>query len=433
MLLRVFYLNKMSIEEIYSLYKEYPFVCTDTRNITNNSIFFALKGGNFNGNKFAEQALSQGCAYAIIDEAEYSHIPKTILVKDVLTTLQELSAFHRRTFKIPVIGITGSNGKTTTKELINAILSTQYNTFATRGNLNNHIGVPLSLLEVNPKHEIAIIEMGANHVGEIQFLSGLSTPDYGLITNIGKAHLEGFGSYENVIIAKTELYQNILKRGGKIFINNDNNILTSNSGELEKITYGQKESNFVSASLNENSESLSLRYKNLEIKTQLVGSYNFENALSAIAIGKYFGISDSNIKKALEEYSPTNNRSQLIKKESNTIIMDAYNANPVSMQAALRNLNSLSAKKVAILGDMKELGEYSYKEHKDIVDLLIKHEIEAYLVGKEFSNLEQERFETFENVDDLCEHLKSFPIQNATILVKGSRGIKLESVVNVIE
>lgn len=424
----------MTIEELYSIYKSHPFITTDTRNILTDSLFFALKGDNFNGNKFAEDALAKGCSYAVVDEKEYVTNENILLVDNVLKTLQELAKYHRSTFKIPVIGITGTNGKTTSKELINAVLSTQYNTFATKGNLNNHIGVPLSLLSVTPKHEIAIIEMGANHVGEIEFLCNISNPDFGIITNVGKAHLEGFGSFENVIKTKTELYQSIVKHKGKLFVNADNPILTDKASGIDNIYYGKDENNFVSGNLLENEETLTFTYNKNTIKTNLVGNYNFENALAAIAIGKYFGIDDNNIKSALESYTPTNNRSQLIKKGSNSIIMDAYNANPVSMKAALLSLaKNLNSKKLAILGDMRELGKYSNDEHKQIIDLLSELNINAYLVGPEFSKVEQSSFKTFENADQLSQFIENGKIEDTLLLIKGSRGIKLETVLESIQ
>ena len=420
----------MSIEQLYSIYLNNPEISTDTRNILPSSIFFALRGDNFNGNKFAQQAIEKGASYVVIDEREYYIKGKTILVDNVLETLQELAKYHRSKFKIPVIGITGSNGKTTTKELINSVLNTRYKTFATKGNLNNHIGVPLSLLEVNGSHEIAIIEMGANHVGEIEFLCEISNPDYGLITNIGKAHLEGFGSFENVVKAKTELYASISNKKGKLFVNKDNPILMQNSKSIERLTYGKDKSNYINATLIEG-PNLSLEFDSLTIKTQLVGSYNFENALAAIALGHYFGVDSANIKEALENYTPNNNRSQLIRTAKNTVIMDAYNANPVSMEVALVSLEKNIGDKIAILGDMRELGEYSLAEHTSITESLESKGLKAYLVGEEFSKV-QSKFTTFKSVEELQLHLDQNQIVSNTILIKGSRGIKLETILNCL-
>jgi UDP-N-acetylmuramoyl-tripeptide--D-alanyl-D-alanine ligase len=418
----------MTTEQLYAIYTEYPIIATDTRKISPNSIFFALKGENFNGNKYAQSAIEKGSKYAIVDEPEYAISENIILVTDVLECLQDLSQYHRSQLKIPVIGITGSNGKTTTKELINTVLSTQYTTFATEGNLNNHIGVPLSLLKISNKVEIAIIEMGANHVGEIEFLCSLSQPDYGIITNIGKAHLEGFGSFENIIKTKTELYTSIKSKKGKIFINSDNSILLDNATLLNKVTYGSSSENNTSGRLEQKTTTLTFTYNNTLIHTKLVGNYNFENALAATAIGAYFGVSDNNIKLALENYIPVNNRSQLIMRESNTVIMDAYNANPVSTKMAIESLLSLEAEnKLAILGDMRELGEYSAEEHKTIVDLLIANKINALLVGDEYSKVRQDKFNTYSNAQELSEYLKNNKVENTTILIKGSRGIKLET------
>lgn len=418
----------MDIEELYKVYLENPVICTDTRNIEPNSIFFALKGENFNGNKFAQDAINDGCSFAVIDEKEYAVREDCILVDNVLETLQQLAKHHREKLTIPIIGITGSNGKTTTKELMHAVLLEKYNAFATRGNLNNHIGVPLSLLSVKPEHDIAIIEMGANHVGEIEFLCGLSQPDYGIITNIGKAHLEGFGSYENVIVAKTELYHSIRsKEQGRLFVNSDNDLLMAHSVGLNCIYYGTDKDAYVSASLIEGKDKLTFLYEGRKVVSNLVGEYNFENALAAIAVGKYFDVPTDKIIKAINEYEPTNNRSQLVKTKSNSVIMDAYNANPVSMKAAILNLSSQVGSKLAILGDMRELGEYSEKEHSDILELISNAGIDnAILVGKEFFNISDKRYPTFKTTEEAKEYLQANKVTGSTILVKGSRGIKLE-------
>jgi UDP-N-acetylmuramoyl-tripeptide--D-alanyl-D-alanine ligase len=429
----------MTIEEIYKIYQSYPLISTDTRKITNASIFFALKGENFNANVFAEQAIHDGAAYAVIDEIQYQKNDKFILVDDVLKCLQQLAVYHRNTLNIPVIGITGTNGKTTTKELINAVLSKKYLTLATTGNLNNHIGVPLSLLAVNHTHEIAIIEMGANHIGEIAELCDIAQPDYGIITNIGKAHLEGFGGIEGVIETKTALYKAVQKKHGKIFINADNELLMQLAQGIDRISYSlSKQADCLGTSVEAN-PFVKLKYKckdvEDEIQTQLVGIYNVENILAAISIGMFFKVDASAIKNALYNYQPSNSRSQVMKTKSNTIVLDAYNANPSSLEAAILNFSSIETEnKLLILGDMLELGDYSKAEHSHIINLIEANNFQnVILIGKEFSDVcHNPRWNIFLNVDLAKEWLITHKISNAFILLKGSRGIKLEKLLDTL-
>ncbi len=442
------------ILKIYSLFREFPNVITDSRKASSNSIFFALKGEKFNGNKFAESALEQGCNHVVIDEVKYYKGEKYILVKDCLKALQELAQFHRQYLKIPFIAITGSNGKTTTKELIKGVLSKKYKTLATAGNLNNHIGVPLTILSITSDIEIAVIEMGANHIGEIAMLCEIAQPDYGLITNIGKEHLGEFGGMEGVIKAETELYQFIWKNNRKIFINADDELLMSHSENMERISYGRNKNEFCSCSLpyanfylkvgfvRWNTDSVTLFGENEIISTRIIGKYNFENISAAICIGKYFGIDAKKIKEAIEEYIPSNNRSQIIQTNTHTLILDAYNANPSSMQAAIENFSDMDGKeKWLLLGDMFELGEYEIQEHKNILKLISEKKFQnVILVGEIFSKAFLELKTSFPNLflfkdsDALAEKLKSqSPIKDSSlILIKGSRGIKLEKVVEYL-
>ncbi|MEI6822543.1 MAG: UDP-N-acetylmuramoyl-tripeptide--D-alanyl-D-alanine ligase [Bacteroidota bacterium] len=428
----------MLIKELYQIFLKHPQVSTDTRKIIKDSIYFAIKGKNFDGNLFASSALENGAAFAVIDnEKYYIDNGKYILVKDTLATLQQLALNHRQNLNILIIGITGTNGKTTTKELINVVLSEKYNTLATIGNLNNHIGVPLTILGITKDTEIAIIEMGANHVGEIGELCKISQPDYGIITNIGKAHLEGFGSFEGVIKAKNDLYIHIKDKKGKIFINSNNELLMNLSKDIDKITYGTSDTDFCCGeiiSANPNVE-ISYRYNDLDFnfKTNLVGSYNFENIMAAICVGIYFNVDHHLLKKALETYVPTNNRSQVVKTEHNTLILDAYNANPTSMEQAISNFAKMDTNnKVLIIGDMLELGSYSLDEHQSILNLIEKDNFQnVILVGKDFKTVNK-NFLSFTTSDEAREWLKNNPIINSTILIKGSRGIKLEKIIDAI-
>ena len=430
------------IHSLYSLYKQFPNVITDSRKASANSIFFALKGGNFNGNRFAEIALNQGCTYAIIDEEKFFKDERYILVKDCLKTLQELGQFHRQHLKIPFIGITGSNGKTTTKEIIKNILSKKFKTHATSGNLNNHIGVPLTLLSITQDIEIAVIEMGANHMGEIKMLCEIAQPDYGLITNIGRAHIGEFGSFENIVKAKTELYDFVRNKKGKVIINGENDLLTKNSDGIEKITYGSSSDNFSKCELVDANPNLKVKYEKEIISSNLIGKYNFENVSAAICVGKYFGVDIKQIKNAIEEYVPSNNRSQFVQTKHNALILDAYNANPSSMKVAIENFSEMRGEnKWLILGDMLELGKYEIEEHKNILMLLSVNKFQnLILVGERFlkavteSKVSFSQLFLFKNSDELAGKLKSnSPIENSSlILIKGSRGIKLEKVVEFL-
>ena len=422
----------MNIKEIYSVYLEHSTICTDTRKIVKDSLFFALKGENFNGNTFADKALELGCSFAIVDEDIDFKSDRIIKVDDVLTCLQDLARYHRDQIKIPIIGITGTNGKTTTKELIFSVLSTKFKTFATAGNLNNHIGVPLSILSIKDEHEIAIIEMGANHPYEIAFLCTISKPNLGVITNIGKAHLEGFGNIETVTETKKALYNHLNANDGIIFYNQSNDILSKLEKTCKTFSYGSVDSDnkgeLISSSPYLVLELLSKK-GHLLVKTNLIGSYNFENVMAAVSIGHYFDIDDMNIKKALENYIPSNHRSQLIKTENNTIIMDSYNANPTSMKAAIENFTNMTFKnKSLLLGDMFELGENSDDEHRNIIKLIEDGTYtNIFLVGNHFFNIDSSiSIHKFEETNQLLEYLSENKILDQIILIKGSRGMKLE-------
>jgi len=433
----------MTTEQLYEIYLKHPQICTDTRKITTSCLFFGLKGDKFDGNKFALQAIESGAAYSIIDHAEYALDNRFILVHDVLETLQDLARLHRKHLRIPVIGITGSNGKTTTKELIRSVLSQQFNTFATEGNLNNHIGVPLSILSVTSDCEIAIIEMGANHQREIAFLCSIAQPSHGMITNIGKAHLEGFGGIEGVRIGKGELYEFLSETGGIVFLNNDDQILGSMAHERELVNfvgYGKGEKNFLSARLKNSTPYLSIDW-NLSGEpkhvafSNLPGIYNFDNICAAICIGGYFNLSPEKINKGINAYKPLNNRSQILETQNNTIICDYYNANPSSMTVALENLDATDAQaKVLILADMFELGEESSNEHRLILEkaLLTKADRRIF-VGEEFFKLKGiEGAEFYTSTEEASFALNQHPIKQSTILLKGSRGMKLESLLNLL-
>ncbi|MGZ3866357.1 MAG: UDP-N-acetylmuramoyl-tripeptide--D-alanyl-D-alanine ligase [Bacteroidia bacterium] len=414
-------------------------ITTDTRKIVEGSVYFALKGENFNGNTFAADALAKGCAYVVVDEKEQVKSDKYILVDDVLATLQKLANHHRKYSDLPVIAITGSNGKTTTKELVHAVLSKKFNTQYTKGNLNNHIGVPLTLLSITEEHEMAVVEMGANHQGEIDMLSRIAEPDFGIITNIGKAHLEGFGGIEGVKKGKTELYRYLKEKGGIVFLHGDDEVLVGLSKENHKYTYGTKKLYDVVGKFSESNLFVELawktRYTATElkgaefIKTNLVGVYNYNNALCAACVGTYFKVDDALIKEAISSYNPTNNRSQLFKTENNTLILDYYNANPSSMQVAIDNFAAMPAQnKMLVLGDMLELGEGSIEEHQALIKLLEEKKLDDYiLVGPIFSSLQKEK--SFLNSKMAFDFFKAGNPKNKTILIKGSRGIALEEVV----
>lgn len=427
----------MTIGDLYDIYLESGEISTDTRSIQPGCIFFALKGDRFNANAFADEALEKGASYAVVDEAEYAVSDRHLLVEDTLITLQKLSRFHRDELKIPVIGLTGSNGKTTSKELIHAVLSRRFNTQATHGNLNNHIGVPLTLLRIKPKHQIAVIEMGANHVGEIAMLSELANPTHGLITNIGRAHIGLFGGYDNVIRAKSELFQHLLANGGTPFINSRNDILSKMAERFAAPVLFPSKGDFYHAELVDADPFVRLIADNgALVETQMIGSYNFENIAAALCIGKYFGVDPESANKAVAEYRPQNMRSQIVKKESNTIILDAYNANPSSMLAAIENFSkSRAERKVLILGDMFELGEESAREHRLLGELIHAHGFrEVYLCGNLISEAMAEipYAHHFRDKRDLIAALKDAGINGALVLVKASRGIGLEDVVDYL-
>ncbi|MEI7596598.1 MAG: UDP-N-acetylmuramoyl-tripeptide--D-alanyl-D-alanine ligase [Bacteroidota bacterium] len=423
----------MKISELYNLINNRQ-ISTDTRNIKANSVFFALKGDSFNGNTFAEQALNNGADYAIIDEKEYLQNEKCILVDDVLKTLQDLANYHRKQFKIPVIAITGTNGKTTTKELTNIVLSKKFKTIATEGNLNNHIGVPLTLLNIKSETEIAIIEIGANHPNEIAFLCEIAEPEFGIITNIGKAHLEGFGSYEGVIKTKNELYQYIKKKGNLAFVNEDDLLLNNLSKDINRQLYKTISNKVIS--IDSNQPFLNLKYANSIINTKIAGKYNFDNIIAAYTIGKYFGVSDNEIASALEEYTPKNNRSQITNTAKNAIIMDAYNANPSSMNAAFENFLTINhSKKIAILGDMFELGNDSIDEHKAVIEKFISDtSTHTFFIGKDFlkASTDFTTCSAFEDISSFRNYIVENPILDSLILLKGSRGMKMEQLLEIL-
>lgn len=432
-----YYIYFMTIEHIYTHFLKCDSISTDTRKITKNCMFFALKGENFNGNTFAEKALEMGAKYCIVDEKSYAKHPNCILVDDVLKTLQDLATFHRKQLALPIIALTGSNGKTTTKELINAVLSTQYKTSATQGNLNNHIGVPLTLLKMTSETEIGIVEMGANHPKEIEMLCNITLPDYGLITNFGKAHLEGFGSIEGVIQAKSELYEHLKKHDKTIFVNENDTIQLKQTDGYEHLKlFGSKSSQNVFLELLTSQPFVSLKYDDSIINSNLAGAYNFNNIAVAIAIGNYFKISTKNMVSAIENYTPTNNRSQIIKQNGNSILMDAYNANPTSMLAALENFKQLQhPNKVLFLGDMFELGTDAEKEHQAIIDYLENNPFEmVYVIGENFfkTKTTQIFIHQFKMFDELKSHFSSNKITDKFILIKGSRGMALERVLELI-
>ena len=418
----------MNIKDLYNIYSQHYLVDTDSRKIRKNTIYFALKGANFNGNVFAEEAISKGASASIVDEKEYATSDAIIYVENALETLQQLAKYHRKKLNIPIIGLTGSNGKTTTKELINAVIETQFKTTATIGNLNNHIGVPLTLLSMTPKTEVGIVEMGANHHKEIDFLCSIANPDFGYITNFGKAHIEGFGSIEGVIEAKSELYDYLKGNDKTAFVNTNDVIQVQKTKTINSIPISST-LQFIDAN-----PFVKIQFENQTIQTNLIGNYNFNNISAAITIGVHFKISILNIKRALENYKPTNNRSQIIKtKNNNTIILDAYNANPTSMKAALDNFKQMESNdKIAILGDMFELGEESQEEHQFISDYCEKLNLKnVILVGNIFENTTT-KFSKFKSFELLKNHLSKTTLKNQHVLIKGSRGMALERVLDFI-
>lgn len=431
-----------NIQKLYDIYLNHPIICTDTRAIQQDSMFFALKGDKFDANTFALKALEAGAAYAIVDDPSFATDDRCILVEDVLGTLQELARHHRSQLTIPVIGLTGSNGKTTTKELINAVLATKYKTYATKGNLNNHIGVPLTLLAISSDVEIAIVEMGANHKKEIEFLCSIAQPTHGLITNIGHAHLEGFGGFEGVKIGKAELYKWLATSKGYTFIYKDNTILMEiiqNTGLHEVVFYGTDPMNPISGNLEKSDPYLVISWskagKQYQTKTNLTGGYNFENILGAISIADFFGVSPAEINQGLMTYQPNNNRSQLTQTAQNQVICDFYNANPSSMEAALKNLAALTAeKKVAIIGDMFEMGTASAEQHERIAALATSLDnIDVIFIGKDFGAYQDKyngRF--FSSPSEAQQYLRNNPISASLVLLKGSRGMALEQMLPLL-
>lgn len=428
----------MTIQEIHQFFLKCSSVAIDTRKILQNSFFIAIKGDRYDANTFAQEALNNGANYVIIDNKNYYIDSRTIVVKDSLITLQELAKFHRNYLKLPILALTGSNGKTTTKELINVVLSMKYNTKATLGNLNNHIGVPLTLLSFDETTQFGIVEMGANHQKEIEFLCEIAQPDYGYITNFGKAHLEGFGGIEGVIKGKSEIYNYLNHNKKKAFVNLDDDIQIDKSKGIESISFSlMRQDATVFINNVEANPLVTVSFNAIKIQSNLIGLYNANNINAAITIGKYFGVSDEEIKYAIESYIPENNRSQLVTIESNEIILDAYNANPSSMKVALENFLQLqNNNKVIIIGDMFELGLESSFEHAAIISLL-SHEnsVECYFIGKYFyqSRIERDNFKFFELFEDFAIFMKTTQFNNKAILIKGSRGMALERVLEFMK
>lgn len=417
--------KNISISNLYKFYEQCSGVSIDSRSVRANEMFFALKGPNFDGHKYIQSAIENGAKYCVVDDSKYAHYTNCILVVDVEKALQDLARYHRLNLSIPILCLTGSNGKTTTKELIASVLSEKFSVFATKGNLNNHLGVPISILSINTEYDFAVIELGANHLGEIKFLSEIAMPDFGLITNIGKAHLEGFGSLEGVRRGKTELFNYLKKVEGVIFYNEDDeNIKRSIPIDLVTVPYSLN-----NIEVQVGFPSLKLTYKGVQIESMLSGEYNVLNIIAAMRIGDYFNVEINQIIKGIEKYTPTNNRSQIIETEMNTIIMDAYNANPSSMRVSISNLGSSSSiNKVLILGHMLELGESSEAEHTSLLKFLEDYNWKCvFLIGVEFEhfkNVAHVRY--FPDVALLASYLEQHKIINCNILLKGSRGVALE-------
>ncbi|MDR2650882.1 MAG: UDP-N-acetylmuramoyl-tripeptide--D-alanyl-D-alanine ligase [Prevotellaceae bacterium] len=423
----------MQISDIYEIFKKYPNIITDSREVMPDSIFVALKGDNFDGNKFIDSAFDKGAAFAIADDKSFAGREKIIVTDDALKTLQDLAAYHRKKLGIPILAITGSNGKTTTKELVYRVLAKKFNVATTEGNFNNHIGVPKTLLKIKPDNNFAVVEMGTNHFGEIETLCKIANPDFGLINNIGKAHLEFFGNLDGVAKAKGELFEYLAANNGKIFVNSDIDIIAKIAKKYVNkeniISYNQQDYDVKIFPSDNKNPYLQFAFNKVKVCTKLIGTYNIDNVLSAIAAGKYFNISDADIAAAIESYNPDNNRSQKIETQQNTLYMDAYNANPTSMQASLQNfINQNAANKMLILGDMRELGASSESEHQNIIQMIIESNInDVILVGDCFANAAQNtNFKCFKDVDDCIKYLYENKIENRTILIKGSHGIHLE-------
>lgn len=433
----------MDITALYRIFQKCTCVTTDSRNCPEGSLFIALKGGNFNGNAFASKALENGSAYAVVDEAGYAPTGDAhyIIVDNCLRTLQQLANFHRRQLGTRIIGITGTNGKTTTKELMSAVLSQSYHVLYTAGNLNNSIGVPLTLLRLTTEHDLAVVEMGASHPGDIKELVEIAEPDYGIITNVGKAHLEGFGSFEGVIKTKGELYDYLRRRkeGSTIFIHYDNPYLREIAYGLNQITYGSEEELYVSGRVTGNSPYLTFEWKagkegkTHQVQTQLIGEYNFPNALAAVTIGRFFGVEPAKTDKALAEYTPQNNRSQLKRTADNTLIIDAYNANPTSMMASISNFRKMeAAHKMLILGDMRELGKDSAEEHQKIIDYLEECHFEHVMLVGELFAATRHSYPAYADAAAVIAELQKNKPTERMILIKGSNGIKLSSVIEYL-
>lgn len=427
----------MSIIDLYDLFIHNPQITTDSRNCPKGSIFFALKGDKFDGNQYAGKALASGCVYAVIDNPDYYIGERTILVDNVLKTLQQLAHHHRKVLGLPIIGITGTNGKTTTKELLAAVLSTKFNLLYTEGNFNNHIGVPLTLLRLTHDHEMAVIEMGASHPGDIKELVDIVHPNYGIITNVGRAHLEGFGSFEGVIRTKGELYDYIRRSKGKIFIKKENEYLQSIAKGIEQITYGNGDDAFASGQVVSCDPFLVFNWEQQgklhTVETHMIGSYNLDNVLAAVAVGRFFKIPAERISRAIAAYEPTNNRSQFKKTENNELIIDAYNANPSSMKVALDNFITMPVQpKAIILGDMRELGPTSDELHAEVVEQIKKGQFDkVFLCGEHFSKVGKE-FSPFATTEAMTEELRRQPLKGYHILIKGSHSMGLEKLADIL-
>lgn len=429
----------MIIAQIHQAFLNAESLSTDTRTILPGAMYFALSGENFNGNQYAQQALDKGADYVVIDDQHvYNKDDKRmLLVEDTLKTLQELASYHRNYLGLPIIALTGSNGKTTTKNLISQVLSEQFNIQATKGNLNNHIGVPLTILSMTEEHDLGLVEMGANHPGEIDLLCQIAQPNYGYITNFGKAHLQGFGSLEGVVSAKTELYRYLASNDGLVFVYVNDSVQMKLSESLNRILFESGDSDQLDFQMLNAQPKLQFRYKANKLTTNLVGAYNFVNCIAAMAIGAYFGVTEKKLIKAISSYTSDNNRSQIIKTNKNLLLLDAYNANPTSVRAAVDSfiVEKEHSNKVLILGDMLELGDFAADEHQAVVDSLVGHvSVRVFLVGENFNRIEisSPHISIYKNRDDLEIILKEQPIKDSYILLKGSRGIALEKLVDYL-